>query len=560
MKTKPHSLKKRLAALAGALILAVNCMSLTGCQQNPAVSDNPSSFSSSSAGPAPTGPAGGLTIRTANSLETVTADFQSEETAVSLSAARHEHESAQILITAVTGGLVTMEAGGLTGPGTIGAEHIQLRAAVQVDGIPEALVPTASIPVGDGQRAVVWVTVYVPRDAQPGDYTGSLIFRAGEEEITVPLSLRVADFSLPVTPSIPAAMGIWDVNLRSVYRLSDGDVEELKAVQTDYYNYLLDYRMAPYFFDWYRPSMKINAYSLPGGLLDESTMALAKDPRMTALMLSYFPLMEDEFREQMQLVREEGLLDKSMFYLFDEIITNENVQLVKENAAAIKAVEPEAHILTTFFTGPAKPEGNDQWYDTLEVPEVLRGATDIFCMATYASSRGDETVAEKMRQQILPGERFWTYVCNRPAGGYPNIFLEKPGFEQRAVLWRNYAEQATGFLYWSVNHYNSPRLKPNDESFYIVSEEIPKGDGVLLYDGSMFPEYEYEGIVASIRLERLRDSLEDYEYFTLLEQTKGKEAAAEIFKKIYVRPTGYMRRFADIEAVRREIGDLLAGA
>ena len=119
MKTKPHSLKKRLAALAGALILAVNCMSLTGCQQNPVVSDNPSSLPSSSAGPAPTGPAGGLTIRTANSLETVTADFQSEETAVSLSAARHEHESAQILITAVTGGLVTMEAGDLTGPGTI---------------------------------------------------------------------------------------------------------------------------------------------------------------------------------------------------------------------------------------------------------------------------------------------------------------------------------------------------------------------------------------------------------------------------------------------------------
>ena len=83
---------------------------------------------------------------------------------------------------------------------------------------------------------------------------------------------------------------------------------------------------------------------------------------------------------------------------------------------------------------------------------------------------------------------------------------------------------------------------------------------MLLYDGSMFPEYEYEGIVASVRLERLRDSLEDYEYFTLLERTKGKEAAAEIFKKIYVRPTGYMRRFADIEAVRREIGDLLAGA
>lgn len=34
-------------------------------------------------------------------------------------------------------------------------------------------------------------------------------------------------------------MGTWDVNLRSGLSLSDGEVEELKAVQTDYYNYLL---------------------------------------------------------------------------------------------------------------------------------------------------------------------------------------------------------------------------------------------------------------------------------------------------------------------------------
>jgi hypothetical protein len=39
-----------------------------------------------------------------------------------------------------------------------------------------------------------------------------------------------------------------------------------------------------------------------------------------------------------------------------------------------------------------------------------------------------------------------------------------------------------------------------------------------------------DGPITTIRLKNLRDGMEDYEYFTLLEKRKGKEAVAEIVR------------------------------
>lgn len=506
--------------------------------------------------PKPTA-SGNPTVSVTNSLETVTETFTSSDTTLALFAAKGEAESAQLIIDGLSDGTLYLESSALSGPQTLPASAVQIRAAVFVRGKPEALIPVSYCPVKKGERTVVWITVQVPRDIKAGAYTGQITLYTADHQTAVPLTLTVADFALPETPSIPAAMGVWDQNLRKAHRLSETKPELIKAKQAEYFEFLLGYRMTPFFFDWYRPSMKINAYSIPGGVLDSSTLPYAKDPRLAALMLAYFPFNDDGFKEQMRFVKSNGLLDKSLFYLYDEVISDENVQLVKESAAAVKKVEPKARILTTFFCGPAKPGGNDQWYHIAEVPSVLRGATDVFCLATHASSKGDETVVDQVRGNLKGQEQFWTYVCNMPGGQYPNLHLDMTGFSQRAVIWRNYAEQAPGFLYWSVNHYNAPLSQPNDPGFYLETSELPAGDGILLYNGSMFPEYKYTGLVASVRLERLRDSLEDYEYFHKLEQVKGKKTAAASFKKIYVRPTGYMRQYANIEAVRREVASLI---
>jgi hypothetical protein len=61
--------------------------------------------------------------------------------------------------------------------------------------------PLDSFPAENGSAVVpVWLTVQVPRDAKPGQYTGQVTVEIkNEKAITVPVSLEVADFAVPDT-------------------------------------------------------------------------------------------------------------------------------------------------------------------------------------------------------------------------------------------------------------------------------------------------------------------------------------------------------------------------
>ncbi len=67
------------------------------------------------------------------------------------------------------------------------------------DGLEETLPAQATrIEESEGITQPVWVTVNVPRDTRPGDYTGTLSVSVnGSEPIEVPVALYVADFALP---------------------------------------------------------------------------------------------------------------------------------------------------------------------------------------------------------------------------------------------------------------------------------------------------------------------------------------------------------------------------
>ena len=54
------------------------------------------------------------------------------------------------------------------------------------------------------------------------------------------------------------------------------------------------------------------------------------------------------------------------------------------------------------------------------------------------------------------------------------------------------------------------------------------GEGSLFYPGK---DAGIDGPVASIRLKNLRDGMEDYEYFVLLQQRAGRQAVDEIVRQ-----------------------------
>ena len=107
------------------------------------------------------------------------------------------------------------EATELSGPGTLPPANVEVsyalpdgtisptggrpRSKTSYDTLAET--PPAEVAVKAATGLAVqplWITVHVPREAKPGEYSGTLtVSAAGQKPVEVPLQLRVADWALP---------------------------------------------------------------------------------------------------------------------------------------------------------------------------------------------------------------------------------------------------------------------------------------------------------------------------------------------------------------------------
>ena len=106
----------------------------------------------------------------------------------------------------------------------------------------------------------------------------------------------------------------------------------------------------------------------------------------------------------------------------------------------------------------------------------------------------------------------------------------------------------TGFLYWAVNAYA-------ESDTLAFRKDLPEGDGVLIYPGQYFNS---TSPVVSIRMERWRDSMEDYEYLAKLEKKIGRAKSETLFQSIYQSPEKYSKNNAEIEKFRKSILEILS--
>lgn len=81
------------------------------------------------------------------------------------------------------------------------------------------------------------------------------------------------------------------------------------------------------------------------------------------------------------------------------------------------------------------------------------------------------------------------------------------------------------------------------------------GDGSLLYPGTRFG---IEGPVTSVRLESIRDGLEDHEYLVLAEETFGREDVMDLVRQVTHDLRNYTRDPQVFDSVRRRIGAMVA--
>lgn len=413
----------------------------------------------------------------------------------------------------------------------------------------------AEIKVPAGSVTPVFFRVSVPRDAKPGRYEGTVVVSAPSGKMELPVSLLVRSFELPRRNSIPVVFSFFPDFYKEWY-----DRKTLTAAEREAINrFLADYRIPPnnIYANGLCPDLETIAefdlgFATAGYFLYEEPLSAGALDELA-----------ETFRRRLKPVTDSGLQDRVYLYSFDEISLTEPGRREKRYEAA-------RQIMRRF----AKEFPYLKRLQTSEpVPELL-DCFNVWC-PQFPYFKGDNPMIGRVRDG---GGEFWWYSADAPYKPYPNFFLGYPLTDLRVIMSMTWQKNVRGILYWCVNREWRTNLdirdrwpadnrawKPSIVNIFTGATVCRNGMGNLVYPG---PEGK---LYASLRLENLRDGIEDYEYYALLKRRTAElrrvrpdspliaeaEAALQVPADVAVDIDQYSHRPEPLMRRHDRLGDLI---
>ncbi|MBQ9529402.1 MAG: DUF4091 domain-containing protein [Bacteroidales bacterium] len=248
----------------------------------------------------------------------------------------------------------------------------------------------------------------------------------------------------------------------------------------------------------------------------------------------YEKLMASCLTQLQQGLKEAGMLDKALLYWGDEPMPPA-YPLLEDTHRMIKQYAPG---ITTFMTELVT--WRERRYDTMDIS----GSTDISCVSWECFENHD--VIKKYQQR--PGQEPWNYLCATTQHPYFTDFIDADAIEMRIWLWASYMYGFKGVLMWSSTDWNSGsqytggKLQDPWEEPYcfatsdqLIQRLLAVGDGIFFYPHNRRPNEDKTTAytdypIPSLRLETLRDGIEDFEYLTMLEAKIPQMSASDTAK------------------------------
>lgn len=380
-----------------------------------------------------------------------------------------------------------------------------------------------------GTAQPLWVNVKVPWAAAAGIYSGELALGFSDgTRAAVPLRLRVFDFALPKTPSARTAFGLsYPLMLRQEGAPAKGGRAD--TLRRQYYEMLLEHR--------------VSAYELPCDLKSpEAARLLEKDPRLTSFRIPYSDN-ESSLTATITMLRDRECFGKGYFYQVDEPKTAAEYAHLRQVCEKIHKLAPEAKIVAPYYCAPA--------FDKTKTPyDMMDGLVNIWCPVSNVAERD----VAPLRERQAKGGELWWYVCCGPGKPYPNLMVDWPGIDHRILFWQQKWLGVQGLLYWSTTHWD-PKTTPdpwrNIGTYVTKDKHVSYGDGSLFYPGRTVGE---SGPVSSIRLELVREGLDDFDYLTLHEKKMGAAATRALLgQAVGDKLKTHETNPAKLEALRRKL-------
>ena len=440
---------------------------------------------------------------------------------------------------------------------------------------PDALLPLdVAIEYGEtqvrkGLNQGIWFNVNIGADQAAGVYTGKFALTINGETKEFPVEVTVWDYVLPSETHQKSCFAVYDD------ALARGELAWTLEMEELYAETLLNYRLQPQSLPTglghrFNPSASELATWL------DSLVKYTQDERVTWINIPYkktdgklsdgtaaakgslvdFQLYEDVLVMILKRSAKEGvnLMEKLGLWLtcVDEADYREKPKEVEYITSELKKIQQRL-----YDTYIGELEAGTLWLGkTVEeefIREVLEDMRVIQAAVTMAQTNSTNNpdfmnfeypftqwvqlwhFHTEERRELLEAENnrynefygtdtaeVWMYTGVYPPSPNPTLHIDDTLLTTRAMGWMLQQYNIAGHQMWYTNLYYDMEngwdgVMSDLQDCYQTANRYPasNGDGFIFYPGA---NYGIEGPVVSIRLEALRDSMEDYEVFYMMEQ------------------------------------------
>ncbi len=421
-------------------------------------------------------------------------------------------------------------------------------------------------------------------DTPAGQYTATVKLRDKDENVIKQANIYayVWNFTLPVASYCKTLTDLneWNtiVGANREGTTTDGLEDDLYSL---YYEYLLD--------------NKVNCYTLPyakrGQFWDDRVEQYMDDPRCTAFTLfwKHHPesLVNGKYHDAYleaaynRVSKKQEWLDKAYFYpdKGDEPLTVAALNNIKTWNAQFTQYFGEHKLLIPIHYNTNVSTNADFF-------KYLENDVNVWCPKTYFFNTSEDKAAysklynqyynktmetkygkftDRMAEQQAEGDEVWWYVTRFPHNPEITFSINDESVKHRIFFWQTKLYNIDGVLYYMCNDWeNSKQWTKKYEHAAAGTVVDTYGNGVLIYPGGALPEYiekygsdGYPGPIGSLRLESIRDGVEDYDYFTLLDQKFGEKTSELMIKQVTTALGDYSTDTELFAKIRTAVGNLL---
>ncbi|MCC7498906.1 MAG: DUF4091 domain-containing protein [Bryobacterales bacterium] len=451
-------------------------------------------------------------------------------------------------------------------PGTPVDELLRLAPSF----FPDPLLETFPYTLFAHRTEAIWITAFAPASTAPGLYSGKITFEnEGRQLAAESFTIRVTSATVPATQTLKVTnwLSLSAANLARFYKL-DGEDAHYWQLLANIARLMADHKQnviltpvralatpsiqnGKIIYDFSRLDRWVQLFDAAGIHTIEGSHLLGRlggydtpmcipadviengqivskslatdDPRAAEHLNNFLPALYTH-------IRRKGWQNRYLQHIHDEPHGNETAvyrryaALIRKNLPGIPTLDAISLDRDTSF---------------------LDGMVDVWVPILGSF----DTRMDQIRAHTAQGGQCWFYTCIYPQGRYLNRFTDLPLLKTRLLHWFNYRHNLTGFLHWGGNYWTQ---SPFDNVQPVINEGttlLPAGDNAIIY-----PSPDNYTALSSVRLEAMRDGLEDYELLAALAR-QNPEKARQLAQTAIPNFTDYVR---DVSAFRKLQAELLA--